>query len=349
MSAQLQQQHVPVQSANSRSLPFWLMNNGVSLILSSYNTGCVLAIGVSPQQTISMYETNLLRPMGMTYANKTLWLSTIGNLLRFEDKGETIDKSFGPFDRTFLPTLGFYSGDVDVHDMCVNSKGQLFYVSALFSCVCRPSETKSFTEYWRPPWIDRLVPEDRCHLNGLCLVDDVPRYVTAACMSNDRQGWHDIKGEGVVYDIVENRIVCSGLFNPHSPKFVHNRLWILESGTGYLGIIDVDTCTFEPKIFIPTFLRGLTFYGKYAIVAGSLDRHDNAFGDLPLGAELKHRKLRAKCGFWTINLEDMSIGEHMEFTHNSVREIYDIIAIPGVRPKIVDLHDPYLIDKYYLA
>ena len=32
---------------------------------------------------------------------------------------------------------------------------------------------------WRPPFITALAAEDRCHLNGLAIVDGRPRYVTA--------------------------------------------------------------------------------------------------------------------------------------------------------------------------
>ena len=39
--------------------------------------------------------------------------------------------------------------------------------------------TTASSPRWRPPFVSALAPEDRCHLNGLGLVDGRPKYVTA--------------------------------------------------------------------------------------------------------------------------------------------------------------------------
>ena len=52
-------------------------------------------------------------------------------------------------------------------------------VNTRFSCLCTLHPDYSFVPRWRPPFITALAAEDRCHLNGLAIVDGRPRYVTA--------------------------------------------------------------------------------------------------------------------------------------------------------------------------
>ncbi len=41
----------------------------------------------------------------------------------------------------------------------------------LYNCLATPSERHSFTPIWKPPFISKIVKEDRCHLNGLAMED----------------------------------------------------------------------------------------------------------------------------------------------------------------------------------
>jgi hypothetical protein len=42
----------------------------------------------------------------------------------------------------------------------------------------------------------QLTSEDRCHLNGLCVIDDEPRYVTALGETDAPGGWRENKASG---------------------------------------------------------------------------------------------------------------------------------------------------------
>ena len=75
---------------------------------------------------------------------------------------------------------------------------------------------------------------------------------------------------------------------PHSPRLHHGRLWLLESGTGYLGYADLERGRFERVSFCPGFARGLAFVGDFAVVALSGVRRDRTFFDLPLDQNLAH-------------------------------------------------------------
>src|SRR5262249_26148645 len=66
-----------------------------------------------------------------------------------------------------VPRAGYTTGDLDVHAVAVEASGRVVFVNTRFGCLATLSERASFTPLWRPPWLSRLAPEDRCHLNGL--------------------------------------------------------------------------------------------------------------------------------------------------------------------------------------
>ncbi len=61
-------------------------------------------------------------------------------------------------------------------------------VNTRFSCLCTLDPDYSFVPRWRPPFVTALAAEDRCHLNGLALVDGRPKYVTALGMTDTPGG-----------------------------------------------------------------------------------------------------------------------------------------------------------------
>jgi uncharacterized protein (TIGR03032 family) len=337
----------PISYFNTRHFTTWLSTEKVSLIVTSYKTHQVYSISLDDKGEITMWFTNVGRAMGIDHLNGSLWCSNVGNLIKYENKGELVDPDHGKFNTNFVPQKAYFSGDVDVHDLCQTKDGELYYCSALFSCICKPSDTNSFELYWKPPWIDRLAAEDRCHLNGLCLVDDVPKYVTSACRSNESGGWRDIKGKGVVYDIVNEKVVCKDLWNPHSPRWYDGKLWILESGTGYFGYVDLEKEEFVKCCFIPAFLRGMDFIGRFAVVCGSLDRHDHSFGELPLGKALEEKEIKSKCGLWIVNIDTYDQPHYLGF-NEPVTELYDVTVVPHAqRTRVFDLSDNTLLNQFY--
>ena len=80
----------------------------------------------------------------------------------------------------------------------------------------------SFTPHWRPPFISALAPDDRCHLNGLAMVDDRPRYVTALGTSDSPQGWRTTKATvGVLLELCQDS--WPSVHGP--PVFVFQSCW----------------------------------------------------------------------------------------------------------------------------
>lgn len=48
-----------------------------------------------------------------------------------------------------------------------------------------------------------------------------------------------------------NEIVAGGLSMPHSPHWHNAKLWLLNSGTGDFGYVDLQTDRFEAIAFAP--------------------------------------------------------------------------------------------------
>jgi len=68
-----------------------------------------------------------------------------------------------------------------------------------------------------------------------------PRWVTAHSQLNDFNSWRDHPDEGVLYDIVDEKVVVKGLSSPHFPRWYKNKLWMLQSGKGEFGSCHHDS------------------------------------------------------------------------------------------------------------
>ena len=64
---------------------------------------------------------------------------------------------------------------------------------------------------WRPPFVSALAPEDRCHLNGLGMIEGQPRYVTALGETDTPGGWRANKARGGLLIDIETGALKGGL------------------------------------------------------------------------------------------------------------------------------------------
>ena len=257
----------PVLEINtSRQMLSWLAEQKLSIALTTYQIGKLYFIGLKPDNGLSVFERSFNRCMGLCATPNGLFMSSLYQIWRFENVLEAGQQQDG-FDRLYVPQVGYTTGDLDIHDMAVNINGRLVFVNTLFGCLATLSETHSFKPLWQPGFISKLAAEDRCHLNGLAMKDGQPAYVTAVSQSDVADGWRDHRGDGgIVIDVNCNEIVCAGLSMPHSPRWHNGRLWLLNSGTGDFGYVDLDTGRFEPLCFCPGYMRGLSFHGDFALV-----------------------------------------------------------------------------------
>ena len=190
---------------------------------------------------------------------------------------------------------------------------------------------------WRPRFITDLVPEDRCHLNGIAVRDGRPRYVTALGTTDAPGAWRAEKAAGgVVIDIQTDEIVLRGLAMPHSPRWHQQRLWLLNSGAGELLAGDPQSGRFDVVCRMPGYLRGLSFVGPYALVGLSKIRERHIFGGLPV--QQAYQKLL--CGVAVVDIRDGRPAGFFEFTAGC-EELYDLEFLPDVhRPMILNLEKP---------
>jgi len=318
----------------SPHLPNWLSEQKLSLAFTTYQAGKFLMLGVNPAGRISVFERTFPRCMGLCVAPgdpRTLWLAGHFQVWRLEDAmqgGEVLNG----YDRVYIPRIGYTTGDIDTHDLVVESTGRVVMVNTRFSCLATLSDRRSFVPLWQPTFISKLAAEDRCHLNGLALENGLATYVTACSQSDVADGWRDSRPSGgVVINARTNEMLVRGLAMPHSPRLHNGRLYVHNSGCGFFGYIDQSKGRFEPITFCPGYLRGMAFHGDFAIVGLSKPR-DRTFTGLPLADELTRRNAAAQCGIQIINLKTGNV-EHFARVEGAVTELYDVIAIPNtIRP-----------------
>ena len=131
-------------------------------------------------------------------------------------------------------------------------------------------------------------------------------------------------------DVGSNEIVARGLSMPHSPRWHQGKLWLLNSGTGEFGYVDLGSGRFEAVTFCAGYMRGLTFHGDFAVIGLSLPRHNRTFSGLPLDDNLKARNAEPRCGLQVIDLRTGDAVHWLRF-EGLVDELYDVITLPGVR------------------
>lgn len=316
----------------SRGLAGWLTQHRTSFAFSCYQSGQLFLVGMLPNGTVSFNQQHFTRAMGLSWqASGRLYLGTLDQVWRLENMlqpGETANQGF---DRVLVPRNAQTTGDVDIHELGIDPEGHVLFVNTKYSCLATLDVRHSFKPLWKPPFISRLAPEDRCHLNGLAMVDGVPRYLTAVSRSDIVTGWRERRHEGgVLIDYADGRIVTDQLSMPHSPRVDADRsVVLLDSGRGQIVRIDPVSGAKTDIGFCPGFLRGMALFGGYALVTVSKPRNGN-FAGLALDDELVKRDASPWCGVLIVDLANGDIVEWIRL-EGFITELFDVAAMPGVR------------------
>jgi uncharacterized protein (TIGR03032 family) len=337
----------PLRSVVTPSLPALLRKLGSSLLVSTYQSGRVILLRADRENSGSLntHFRSFPSPMGLALGPRYLAIGTARHIWEYRNVPAAAQRLEAPagHDACFLPRACHVTGDIRVHDMAF-AGDELWVVNTRFSCLCVLDRDHSFVPRWRPPFITALVPEDRCHLNGLAVVDGRPVYVTALGRSDAPEGWREPKAHGgVLLDIASGEAVAGGLSMPHSPRWHDGRLWVLESGKGEVGVVDLATGKVETVAQLPGFTRGLAFAGPYAFVGLSQVR-ESVFTGIPLGKRLKERV----CGVWAL---DTRSGETVGFLRfeDAVQEIFEVALLPGLRfPELTEPDADLIASTYVL-
>ena len=330
-AAPQQPQQPKLQLLPSRMFASWLSSIGGSLAFTTYQANKLFLIGINPEnRRLSIFERSFPRCMGLGVAERGLWISslhTLWELRDFLDPGQTHQG----YDAVYVPLKGHTTGDIDVHDVHMAADGAPIFVATRFNCLARLSPDASFQPVWMPPFIDRIAAEDRCHLNGLAMEDGKPAYVTYVAPSNIAGGWRNQRSDGgALMHVDSGEVVASGFCMPHSPRVRDGKVWMIQSGTGEFGYVDVNEGKFEPVAFMQGFARGVAFAGDHAIVGVSRPRKDRTFEGLALDEKLAAAKVDAQCYLAIVNLNTGDV-EHTLGIEGAVQELYDVGFLPGPR------------------
>lgn len=330
MAAEKEKSEVALSLTGSRLFNAWLVDQKASLAFTTYQAGKVFLIGVQPDGRLSVFERTFDRCMALGVNGRQIWMTSLFQLWRFEDFLEPGQSGEG-YDAVYVPVTGHTTGDVDIHDIHVADDGQPMFVVTRFNCLATLAKRGSFRPIWRPPFIDRIAAEDRCHLNGMAVgADGSPAYVTCVGKTNVAEGWRDHRRNGgVVVDVASGEIIASGLSMPHTPRLYRGKLWVLQTGTGELGTIDPATGGFEPVCFLPGFARGMVFLGDYAVIGLSRPRENRTFEGLVLNERLQSEGIGPRCALAVVNLVTGDLEHRLEI-EGVVQELYDVAALPGV-------------------
>ncbi|HEX5105771.1 MAG TPA: TIGR03032 family protein [Pirellulaceae bacterium] len=350
----------PVEFRYSQSDSFVavLYELGATLLVSTYQANKLLAVRASGQGLSTLVRT-FDKPMGLAVDGSRLAVGTrkeVWFLRNAADIAPQIEPA-GMHDACYLPRMSHVTGDIGIHEIAWatphlqtrshNGRGEkeLWIVSTRFSCLATLDPDYSFVPRWRPPFISAIAAEDRCHLNGLAIANGQPRFVTALGTTDVRDGWRAEKARGgCIIDISGEEFVARGLCMPHSPRWHDGKLWVLDSGTGGVVLVDSATGKRETITQLPGFTRGLAFAGTYAFVGLSKIRPTSAMDGVPLA----DRRDELRCGIAVVDLRSGQTSAFLEF-QTAVEEIFDVQLLAGSRfPEVVGfqkdaLHHTFVI------
>jgi len=332
-------------SVFSASMPQLLDAVGSSLCVSTYQSGRVILVRAEGPEQLNTHFRGFQTPMGVATRPGGLAIGTKTQVHVFQNQAalsprlEPVNKH----DAVYVPREAHSTGDIRIHDLAWVGD-ELWAVNTRFSCLSTFDQTYSFVPRWRPPFISALAPEDRCHLNGMAVVDDEIRYVTALGTSDVAGGWREHKVDGgVLVHVPSGEVLTSGLCMPHSPRWHDGRLWLLESGLGAIHEIDPATGEKTEVTRVPGFTRGMSFAGPFAFVGLSQVR-ESLFEGIPLKADGVERS----CGVWAIDLRTGQTAAFLRF-EGIVQELYEVAVLAGQRwPEIVEPGAEILDSAYVL-
>jgi uncharacterized protein (TIGR03032 family) len=319
----------PLRSVHTTNFPAILEHLQSSLLVTTYQAGKLVVVR-SDSGVINTHFRAFNKPMGLAVGRGRLAIGTPVDVWEFRNVPAVSAKLDPPnkHDAVFLPRSAHVTGDVQIHEMAYVDDEVLF-VNTRFSCLAKHDPEHSFAPTWRPKFITAYTPDDRCHLNGLCVIDGRPKWVTALGATDTPGGWRENKKSGgILIDVESNEIVTRGLSMPHSPRWHAGRLWLLESGTGSLGFVDPATGKYESIVRLDGFTRGLEMVGNLAFIGLSQVRETAVFSGIQITERLQEAE--RTCGVWVVDIERGQVLAFLKF-EDAVQEIFAVALLPGMR------------------
>ncbi len=319
----------PLRSVHTSNFPAILDQLGSSLLVTTYQAGKLVVVR-SDGGVINTHFRAFNKPMGLAVAPGRLAIGTAVDVWEFRNVPAVAAKlePQGKHDACYLPRSAHVTGDIQIHEMAYVDE-QLWFVNTRFSCLATHDPEHSFAPVWRPKFISQLTPDDRCHLNGLGLKDGRPTWATALGATDTGGGWRENKKSGgILLDIETQEIITSGLSMPHSPRWHGGKLWLLESGTGSLGFVDLNSGRYEPIVRLDGFTRGMEMVGNLAFIGLSQVRETAVFSGIQITERLQEAD--RTCGVWVVDTQRGQVVAFLKF-EEAVQEVFAVALLPGIR------------------
>ena len=334
----------PFEYVHSDGFAALLEQLGISLLVSTYQAGKLMLVR-SAGGKLSTLLRSFEVPMGLGLNERQDRL-VVGTkrmvwTLAAEPRIAPQLEPQGRHDACFVPRSAHVTGAIHGHEIAILD-GKTWLTNTLLSCLCTLDDANyGFVPRWRPAFVDRLVAEDRCHLNGMATEDGKVRFVTALGATNEALGWKPDKVRGgVLVDVASNAIVAHGLCMPHSPRCYRKHVFVLNSGQGQLCSVDTQSGKLTTIAALPGYTRGLAFHGTTAFVGLSSIRESDIFGELPITARLDESQ--RQCGIHAIDLQTGQTRGFLQFT-SGCAELFDIQVLHGMRfPTVIGFQDEKL-------
>lgn len=325
-----------LRSVHTTSLAELLRQLQCSLLISTYQAGKLIVARVDDGK-INTHFRSFHTPMGMAIQNNRLAIGTFVHVWEMVNQPDVAAKlkPEGKHDACYLPRYQHCTGNIGIHEIAYDDAGDLWIVNTRFSCLAKLRRDASFEPVWRPRFISGLASEDRCHLNGLGMVNGKPKFVTALGETNTNAGWRKNKARGgVIMDVPSGEFVTRGLSMPHSPRWYDNRLWVLESGAGHLSLVDQNSGKLTAVAEVPGFTRGIDFLGPFAFIGLSQVRESAVFSGIPITERLPKPEDRS-CGVWVVDLRNGQTVGFLRF-EEGVQEIFSVLVVRHTFPEVLN-------------
>tara|TARA_B100000745_G_scaffold223562_1_gene149283 strand:+ start:3506 stop:4690 length:1185 start_codon:yes stop_codon:yes gene_type:complete len=365
----------------SSNIPEILARLNISLAVTSYQTGRLILVR-SDGHSLDVNYKHFERPMGLTVDGDTMTMGVFTQVVSFQREDILLDKLKKPLQRIedditaprvtdvadegdtdealeryrqqqyepvspnvdacFLSRSTHFTGMINIHDIGWGEQG-LWVVNSSFSCLCTLEPGYSFTPKWKPHFISELVPEDRCHLNGMALKDGAPAYVTTFSTFDHGEQWRkQSSATGTLMSVEENEILVDGLMMPHSPRWYQDRVYFCHSGVGQLCTYHPQTAQTEIVAEYPGFTRGIDFYGPILFVGVSKVRVSDAAKVAPLMQKYDE----TMSGIALFNLDNKKEIGFIQFKGN-IDQIYDVAVITNSHfPEVIEPNHPRMRNHF---
>ena len=319
------------------NIPQLLHELNCSIAISTYQAGKVVFISVKNGDTLVQLPRNFEKAMGIAedVEKDKIAIACKDEVIVFKNSKELAKfypKAPDKYDALYLPRATFHTGAIDIHDLNFGDNGELYAVNTLFSSIVRIDDNYNFTPYWTPPFIDKITSEDRCHLNGMAMLNGKPKYATAFNNGNTSQSWRDrVTESGIIMDVEKNIIIAEGLAMPHTPRIFNNELYVLLSATGELVKVNAESGDYDVIVSLDGFVRGMSFHKDYLFIGLSkIRKKSTTFGKLDFSENSN------EAGIVVIHLPTKRIIGKLTYL-TSLEEIYDIhILANKKRPNILN-------------